>query len=171
MVSFTKSSWISWRLLNRVGLLAPRPTPIPEYQASLFISPRGRVATHFSRLLRHAWVTVGLYLFPGHHTGSLFLIILCNFSLFFKADISHWVRSKCDTVCEAVKTTHQTCATKKTCKVLHPLKKHFKTWNPLFPKRLMKDSSGGGGRSSTAEYTAMPSPFIYAGLLVRTAHS
>jgi hypothetical protein len=56
----------------RVGLLAPRPTPIPEDQASvLFISPRGRVVTHFSRLLRHAWVTVGLFLFPGHHTGSL----------------------------------------------------------------------------------------------------
>jgi hypothetical protein len=53
----------------RVGLLAPRPTPIPEGQASVFTSPRGRVATHFSRLLRHAWVTVGLFSFPGHHTG------------------------------------------------------------------------------------------------------
>jgi hypothetical protein len=31
----------------RLGLLAPRPTPIPEDQASvLFISPRGRMATH-----------------------------------------------------------------------------------------------------------------------------
>jgi len=28
------------------------------------------VATHFSRLLRHAWVTVGLFLFPGHHSGN-----------------------------------------------------------------------------------------------------
>jgi hypothetical protein len=28
------------------------------------------VATHFIRLLRHAWVTVGLFLFPGHHTGK-----------------------------------------------------------------------------------------------------
>jgi hypothetical protein len=68
-----KSGWISWRLLNnflfyRVGLLAPRPTSIPEDQASVFISPRGRVVTHFSRLLRHAWVTVGLILFPGHLT-------------------------------------------------------------------------------------------------------
>jgi hypothetical protein len=26
------------------------------------------VATHFSRLLRHAWVTVGLFLFLGHYT-------------------------------------------------------------------------------------------------------
>jgi hypothetical protein len=33
-----------------VGLLAPCPTPIPEDQASVFISPRDRVATHFSRL-------------------------------------------------------------------------------------------------------------------------
>jgi hypothetical protein len=54
----------------RVGLLAPRPTPIPEDQSSVFISPRGRVATRFSRLLRHAWVTLGLFLFPGHHTGT-----------------------------------------------------------------------------------------------------
>jgi hypothetical protein len=51
-------------------LLAPSPTPIPEDQASVFISPRDRVAAHFSRLLRHAWVTVGLFLFPGHHTGN-----------------------------------------------------------------------------------------------------
>jgi hypothetical protein len=51
-------------------VVAPRRTPIPEDQASVFISPRGRMATHFSRLLRHAWVTVGLFLFPGHHTGS-----------------------------------------------------------------------------------------------------
>jgi len=29
------------------------------------------VATHFSRLLRHAWVRVELFLFPGHHTGKL----------------------------------------------------------------------------------------------------
>jgi hypothetical protein len=34
----------------RVGLSAPHPPPIPEDQASVFISPRGRVATHFSRL-------------------------------------------------------------------------------------------------------------------------
>jgi hypothetical protein len=42
----------------RVGLVALRQTPIPEDQASVFISPR------------HAWVTVGLFLFPGHHTGT-----------------------------------------------------------------------------------------------------
>jgi hypothetical protein len=45
-------------IFYRVGLLAPRPIPIPEDQASVFISPRGRVATHFSRLLWHAWVMV-----------------------------------------------------------------------------------------------------------------
>jgi hypothetical protein len=61
----------------RLEFLAPRPTPILEDQASVFISPRGIVAqlypqapgTHFSRVLRHAWVTVGLFLFPGHRTG------------------------------------------------------------------------------------------------------
>jgi hypothetical protein len=67
----------------RVGLLAPRPTPTLEDQASVFISPRGRVAqlypqapgTHFSRLLRHAWLTVGL-LFPGHHMGTSYISTL-----------------------------------------------------------------------------------------------
>jgi hypothetical protein len=55
-----------------VGLLAPSPTPIPEDQVSvLFISLKGMVVSHFSRLLRHAWVTVGLFLFPGHHTGRI----------------------------------------------------------------------------------------------------
>jgi hypothetical protein len=37
-------------------VVSPTPNPIPEDQASVFISPRGRVATHFSRLLRHAWL-------------------------------------------------------------------------------------------------------------------
>jgi hypothetical protein len=82
--SSIKNGWISWRLLNsflfyRGGLLAPRPTSNLKDQASVIISPRGRVAqlypqtpgTHFSRLLRHAWVTVGLFLFPGHHTGII----------------------------------------------------------------------------------------------------
>jgi hypothetical protein len=55
-------------------LLARRPTPIPEEQASVFISPRGRLATHFSRLLRQAWVTVGLFLFPGHPAKNYTLL-------------------------------------------------------------------------------------------------
>jgi len=37
------------------------------------------VATHFSRLLRHAWVTVGLFLFPGHHTGISIIITTQNY--------------------------------------------------------------------------------------------
>jgi hypothetical protein len=49
-------------------LLVQRPTPNLEDQTSVFMTPRDRVAqlypqtlgTHFSRLLRHAWVTVGL---------------------------------------------------------------------------------------------------------------
>jgi hypothetical protein len=84
LASSTKSGWISWRLLNnflfyRVELWALRPTPIPEDQAYVFISPRSRVATHFSRLLRHVWVTVGQFLFPGHHTGNNLLPRRLNF--------------------------------------------------------------------------------------------
>jgi len=37
------------------------------------------VATHFSRLLRHAWVTVGLFLFPGHHTGEIVFLKLLKY--------------------------------------------------------------------------------------------
>jgi hypothetical protein len=50
------------------------------------MTPRDRVAklypqalgTHFSRLLRYAWVTVGLYFNPGHHMGNLFEVFEPN---------------------------------------------------------------------------------------------
>jgi hypothetical protein len=53
-----------------------RPTPNlhPGKPGLCIYNPRGRVATHFSRLLRHAWVTVGLFLFPGHHTGIFHIL-------------------------------------------------------------------------------------------------
>jgi phosphoglucomutase len=31
------------------------------------------LGTHVSRLLRHAWVTVGLFFNPGHHTGVIII--------------------------------------------------------------------------------------------------
>jgi hypothetical protein len=65
-------------LFYRIGLLVPRPTPIPGDQASVFISSRGRVATHFIRLLRHAWVMAGLFLFPCHHMEKYKCIGLYN---------------------------------------------------------------------------------------------
>jgi hypothetical protein len=51
-----------------------------EDQVSVFMTPGHRMTqlypqalgTHFSRLLRHAWVTVGLFFNPDHHTGLLF---------------------------------------------------------------------------------------------------
>jgi hypothetical protein len=60
-------------------LLVQRPTPNLENQASVFMTPKDRVAqlypqalgTHFSRLLRHERVTVGLLFYPGHHAGAL----------------------------------------------------------------------------------------------------
>jgi hypothetical protein len=67
LLNFLEASQQFSFLQGRV--VSPKSNPIPEDQASVFISPRGWVATHFSRLLRHAWVTVGLFLFPGHHTG------------------------------------------------------------------------------------------------------
>jgi hypothetical protein len=63
----------------RVWLSAPRLTHNLEDQAFVFASSAGRVAqlypqapgTHFSGLLRHAWATLGLFLFTGHHTGCI----------------------------------------------------------------------------------------------------
>jgi hypothetical protein len=62
----------------RSGLLVQRPTPNLEDQSSVFMTPGDRVArlypqalgTHFSRLLRHAWVTVGLFFNRSHYTGQ-----------------------------------------------------------------------------------------------------
>jgi hypothetical protein len=59
-------------------MLVQLPTTNLEDQGSVFVTPGNRVTqlypqalgTHFSRLLRHAWVTVGLVLNPGHHTGN-----------------------------------------------------------------------------------------------------
>jgi hypothetical protein len=50
----------------------------------MFMTPGDMVAqlypqalgTHFSRILRHAWVTVGLYFNPGHDTGCVLLLQL-----------------------------------------------------------------------------------------------
>jgi hypothetical protein len=61
-------------LQDRVVSPTPNPHPggsglyiyIPQRQGGPVI-PLG---PHFSQLLRHAWVTVGLFLFPGHHTDA-----------------------------------------------------------------------------------------------------
>jgi hypothetical protein len=84
--SFTFKNY-TWRISPRA-----RRYDTNKNLASVFISPRGRVAqlypqapgTHFSRLLRHAWVMVGLFLFPVHHTGecsSVYLIKVYSFSM------------------------------------------------------------------------------------------
>jgi hypothetical protein len=62
-----------------VGSLAPRQTPNVEDQVSIFISHGDWVAqlypqapgTHFSRILRHAWATVGLFFSPVITRGGL----------------------------------------------------------------------------------------------------
>jgi hypothetical protein len=64
-------------LFGGTALLVQCLTPNLEDQVSVFMTPGDRVVqlypqalgTHFSRLLRHAWVTVGLFFNPGHHTG------------------------------------------------------------------------------------------------------
>jgi hypothetical protein len=44
------------------------------------------LGTHFSRLLRHAWVTVGLFLNPGHHAGEFPALPQSNISEVQNAD-------------------------------------------------------------------------------------
>jgi hypothetical protein len=99
-----------------VGLVTPRPTPTLEDQASVFISPRDRVAqlypqapaTHFSRLLRHAWVTVVLlFLFPGHHTGIYVFIGERNHPKEFGFPFSVQYRQSC--LLNAYVSTQNTC--------------------------------------------------------------
>jgi hypothetical protein len=80
-----------WRRLHNGSTTQLRPWPPPQNRIEFLVGfstiffLQGRVfslttnphsggpglcvATHFSRLLRHAWVTVGLFLFPGQHTG------------------------------------------------------------------------------------------------------
>jgi hypothetical protein len=58
-------------------IVSPAPNPQPGGPGSVLMILRDRVAqlypqalgTYFSRLLRRAWVTVGLFFNPGHHTG------------------------------------------------------------------------------------------------------
>jgi len=80
--------FISWGFLARIVLqgkgVSLKPNHRLVHQASVFIFPGDRVVQlyprtlgdHFSRLLRHAWTTLGLFLFPATtrefpaHTGS-----------------------------------------------------------------------------------------------------
>jgi hypothetical protein len=54
-------------------IVSPAPNPQPGGPGLRIYEPRRRVVqaleTHFSRLLRHARVTVGLFFNPGHHRG------------------------------------------------------------------------------------------------------
>jgi hypothetical protein len=60
-------------------IISPAPNPQPGGQGLRIYDPGDRVAqlypqalvTHFTRLLRHAWVTVGQFFNPGHHTGRV----------------------------------------------------------------------------------------------------
>jgi hypothetical protein len=54
-------------------IVSPAPNPQPGgpglriYDSRRQLYPQA-LGTHFSRRLRHAWVTVGLFFNPGHHT-------------------------------------------------------------------------------------------------------
>jgi hypothetical protein len=75
-----------WTIFLHGRVVSPTPNPHPAVPGLCIYIPQSRVAqlypqvpgTHFSRLLRHAWVTVGRFLFPGHHTGN-FTFIRCKY--------------------------------------------------------------------------------------------
>jgi hypothetical protein len=86
--------WISWQQdFYGVGLQTPRPTSYVEDQASVSVTPEDRVTqlhpqalgTYFSRLLRHAWATLGLLLSSGHHTETVNLY--CNILMWLRISI------------------------------------------------------------------------------------
>jgi hypothetical protein len=52
--------------------VSPTPNPHPGGPGLCIYIPQMQGGYPFWSLLRHAWVTVGLFLFPGHHTG------ICN---------------------------------------------------------------------------------------------
>jgi hypothetical protein len=64
----------------RGWIVSPAPNPNLKDQVPVFMTSGDRVAqlypqalcTHFSRLLRHAWVTVGLLFNLSHHTGMTY---------------------------------------------------------------------------------------------------
>jgi hypothetical protein len=68
-LNFLESSQQFSFLQGRVGI--PTPNPHPGGPGLCIYIPQGRVATYFSRLLRHAWVTVGLY--SKNHFGANFV--------------------------------------------------------------------------------------------------
>jgi hypothetical protein len=51
-------------------VVSPTPNLHPGGPGLRIYIPQRQGGYPFSRLLRHAWVTVGLFLFPGHHTGN-----------------------------------------------------------------------------------------------------
>jgi hypothetical protein len=84
----------SWVLRGEVVSLTPNPDV--EDQASVFITPGDRVTQlypralgpHFGRLLRHLWVKVGLFSFPGHHMGISIIISLLKLHRNFSPNLA-----------------------------------------------------------------------------------
>jgi hypothetical protein len=64
----------------RGWIVSPGPNPQPGTPGLRIYDPWRQggpaipqaLGTHFSRLLRHEWVTVGLFFNPGHHMGYKF---------------------------------------------------------------------------------------------------
>jgi hypothetical protein len=85
--------WISWQQnFYRVGAVNPTPNRNLEDQASgdwvTQLYPQA-LGTHLSRLLRHAWATLGLFLYSGHHTEKVSSLRSLKFSPYLKENTLH----------------------------------------------------------------------------------
>jgi hypothetical protein len=86
----------------RGWIVSPAPNPQPGGRGLRIYEPGDRVAqlypqalgTHFSRLLRHEWVTVGLFFNPGHHTGGLPGLLPQNLTRAVLSELGNRRRSK-----------------------------------------------------------------------------
>jgi hypothetical protein len=65
-------------------IVSPGPNPQPGGPGLRMYDPRRQggpelypqaLGTHFSHLLQHAWVAVGLFFNPGHHMGVHYISI------------------------------------------------------------------------------------------------
>jgi hypothetical protein len=74
---WAKAPWIFRQQdFYRVELPTPHPTPKLEDQASIFMTPRDRVAQLYPQVLgTHVWATFRLFLSSGQHSRRYFLYL------------------------------------------------------------------------------------------------
>jgi hypothetical protein len=84
-------------------IVSPAPNPQPGGPGLRIYDPRIQngpaiphaLGTPFSRLLQHAWVTVGLFFNPSHHTGYSELYVLLFLCFLIHNEYAFWDMAPC----------------------------------------------------------------------------